>query len=178
MPLLVTSRRFKSLPRTRASHAEFTQDLKATADRKAKDDLSLVPHGHCPTCGIQLYRFGKAFWRLNRKKRQFAKPLTIPGKVENGRCLICIDVRCDPATVPPPPPLRRQINILYQAFMDVLSDSIHKQSKPKFVYDGDYNIYGQRHGEGTVRSNSRCLLQVMDLTQTTHIVCCHCNFII
>lgn len=165
MPLLLSSsRRIKSKARmSRGEEQHHPQDSPPRPNRKAKDDLSLVSNGHCPTCGTKLYRFGKSFWRLSRKKSQFAKPLTIPGKVENGRCLICVELHCDQPLVPPPPPLRRQINILYHAFMDVLSDSIHRPFKPKFVYEGDFNLYGQRHGEGTVRPNSPfCVLAYYD----------------
>ena len=100
--------------------------------------------GHCRNCGTQLYRFKKApSLSLNsKKKREIAKPLTIPGKVANGHCLVCIKACNQSRGVPsaPPPTL---IHILDQTFKDILWDStrcLEAQSSERAFY-----LHDQQH---------------------------------
>jgi hypothetical protein len=92
-----------------------------------------------------------AFWKLKKNRNEEVKPLHVPGKVDRGQCLICCEIdTCD--NLPPPPLLRRQTNIRYDDFKETYYDqeNVERTSPTSltFVYEGDYNLYGQRHGHG------------------------------
>jgi hypothetical protein len=144
MPSLRSRRKTKTAP-----------SLPKAMNRKSATERE-VSDGYCPTCGIQLCKISTRFWRRinKRKSQQPATPLHIPGRVENGRCLACEEPICD-QPLPPPPPLKRQVNFVYQ---EPEEEIVHETTTSTlstmnaFVYEGEYNVYGERHGLGQVSS--------------------------
>jgi hypothetical protein len=147
MPSLLSRRKIKTAPSPPPTRTRKAMNRKSATERE-------VSEGYCPTCGIQLCKIPTRFWkRINkRKSQQNAKPLHIPGRVENGRCLACEEPTCD-QPLPPPPPLKRQLNFVYQ---EIEQEIVHETTTSTmstmnaFVYEGEYNVYGERHGLGQV----------------------------
>eukprot|EP00980_Cylindrotheca_fusiformis_P022194 scaffold9079_cov120-Cylindrotheca_fusiformis.AAC.9 len=124
--------------------------------KQTKMNQNLRSKGYCSSCGTQLCKYPttSSLWQLlgmKKKSPERAKPLHIPGKVEDGTCLVCEESNCAPPALPSPPPLKRQTNVAYEQFDQDDSTSgiaLKPFSSISFTYEGGYNVYGERHGFG------------------------------
>lgn len=157
MPSILSRRKIKTAPSPPQSRTPKAQRMNRNTSVSSTTQRD-ISGGRCHTCGIQLCKVPTRFWKkINKKKSlQYSKPLRIPGKVENGKCLACEEPTCD-QPLPPPPPLKRQGNVAYKDFEEEKESATTTMfSMNSFVYEGEYNVYGERHGSGQVRrSNSR-----------------------
>ena len=103
-----------------------------------KDPFALqVKDGCCPLCGIQLYQ-----WKRSKKHPIFGRRRLVPidsddGKVVDGHCLAC--------------EYQDQLRQEAQQKQQQQSTSTTTSTESDdFVYEGEYNLYGQRHGPGEI----------------------------
>lgn len=99
--------------------------------------------GHCPSCGQQLFQL-KTRWALlcGNEKEPERIPLTIPLLVDEGKCMVCCAI---PKTFS-----AQQLRCSRFTDEDIRDISaIAQQLVPGTAkYNGLYNEYGEKHGEG------------------------------
>lgn len=99
--------------------------------------------GHCPSCGQQLFQL-KTRWALlcGSEKQPERIPLTVPLLVDEGKCMVCCAI---PKNI-----TEQQSPCSRFTDEDIRSIStIARQLVPGTAkYNGPYNEYGEKHGEG------------------------------
>jgi hypothetical protein len=116
-------------------HTELEACGEFQATQKVQE--SRVANGQCPGCGNRLYKIKHGIFK---KSPDLICPLTIQGQVLNGQCVPCL---LHVSHVIP-----TEENAIEHTVAETLPVEM------AVTYHGDYNVCGERHGEGVLTWSS------------------------
>jgi len=154
----------QALPRGRNTHSSSSVSLESNStDSASKQKEFEYPSseqrevkGLCLTCGKQLFAIKTKKKGLFKTKTEAIRvPLSIPGQVERGQCLNCTQQQQlqqqQLQNESPSSSIATTENNLSQPTLTQKAQSNPVQNNTgKAVYEGSYNVYGERDGKGTM----------------------------
>lgn len=141
-------------------NSSFVSLGSASNDGLDHDDTDNFPgneeKGLCINCGTQLYEIKtkkKGIFHSTTKKIKI--PLSIPGQVERGQCLQCgTSTACDEAVICNNSKNNCPASSVMEEDMRVEGVPLNSASvipgQSNAVYEGPFNVYGERDGVGTM----------------------------
>lgn len=123
------------------SHIEEAPDI-LTAEHRERNGL-------CLQCGTKLFSISRKHG-LFRKGDVVKTPLSIPGVVERGQCLACN--RTDTTIgAPSPSSNNSDDHTNVEGVPNTGNSVLHGAVGGRATYNGEFNVYGERDGQGTMK---------------------------
>lgn len=102
-------------------------------------------NGLCLQCGTKLFSISRKNG-LFRKGDVVKTPLSIPGIVERGQCLACRNHQMNP-----PSPTQSDDYTNVEGVPNPGMSVVHGAVGGRATYTGEFNVYGERDGQGTMQ---------------------------